>query len=327
VIILGIDGGGTKTEFLMTDHCGKILAHFCSGGCRFHKDGVSGVLEMLRQAAGRLEEESGVPMTHIAYTVAGMPVVEENARIHKEIMEGLQALFPGGVSLYGDAFTCLFGSLGGKNGINIIAGTGSVCSGTDGKSYARCGGWSASLCDEGSCHWVARKTYEVFTKEADGRLEITPIYGLIRDYFGTNRDMEIGGLFNKELYLNRDKMAGVQTVTEQAFLQGDPHAARIYRQAVEEICLMVETVHRKLHFEGKAQVSYSGGLFRAKHVPELLGEVLDSDRFFLRSPCFTPVQGSLLLAAKQCLDNGEYAQFLAMMAEHRDGGGEQNAEN
>ena len=79
-------------------------------------------------------------------------------------------------------YTSLAGSLAGKDGVNIVSGTGSIGLGKDSTgTFARCGGWGDYVGDEGSAHWIGKKTLEIFSKEADNRLEKGDLYYNIRE--------------------------------------------------------------------------------------------------------------------------------------------------
>ena len=57
----------------------------------------------------------------------------------------------------GNDMVCAWaGSLGGEDGINIVAGTGSIGYGERAGASARAGGWGEVFGDEGSAYWIAR---------------------------------------------------------------------------------------------------------------------------------------------------------------------------
>ena len=73
------------------------------------------------------------------------------------------------------------GSLALKPGINIVAGTGSIAFGKSRENVsARSGGWSTFFGDEGSCYWLGRRTMELFTKQADGRVKEGELYHILK---------------------------------------------------------------------------------------------------------------------------------------------------
>ena len=309
MILVGVDGGGTKTEFLTSDETGHILSHVVTGGCNYYSAGLAGIESLFTQAAGELLSPLGLSARNVAFAAVGMPVVEENPQVEQAVSGFLRKLF-GHVSLHNDAVVGLSGSLGGACGINVICGTGSICSGSDGQRYVRCGGWSGQFCDEGSGHWMGRKALELFTKQADGRMPKSPLYDIVRGHFGLKRDLDITHIINHDLNQSRKRMAELQLLVAQAMAAGDPNARALYQLAAEEICLMVRTVHRQLGLEEEVRVSYAGGLFQNDALLSLVKKELGS-RYSLQKPLYTPAQGALILAAKQCLPESALPAFLA----------------
>ncbi len=76
------------------------------------------------------------------------------------------------------------GSLAGRDGVNVIAGTGSMAYGERGGTAHRVGGWSEVFGDEGSAYWVAVQGLNAFSRMADGRLPRGPLHALVRERVG-----------------------------------------------------------------------------------------------------------------------------------------------
>ncbi|MEI9903464.1 MAG: BadF/BadG/BcrA/BcrD ATPase family protein [Asticcacaulis sp.] len=67
------------------------------------------------------------------------------------------------------------GSLAGADGINIVAGTGSIGYGERLGRGARAGGWGEVFSDEGSAYWIAVQGLAAFARMSDGRLAKGPL--------------------------------------------------------------------------------------------------------------------------------------------------------
>ncbi len=81
----------------------------------------------------------------------------------------------------GNDMVCAWaGSLGGEDGINIVAGTGSIGYGERRGRSARAGGWGEVFGDEGSAYWIAVQGLNVFTRMSDGRLPKGSLYAVFR---------------------------------------------------------------------------------------------------------------------------------------------------
>ena len=297
---LGIDGGGTKTDFLVTDDRGNVIAQKRIGTVSYRIIGADSSIRLLnRTIAELLEDLEGPTFICMAYpnwgeSEAGDSVIWNRRR---EI-----SIHP--IRIVNDCVAGWAGSLAMEPGINLVAGTGSIAYGRNASGReARAGGWSEHFSDEGSCYWLGMKTLELFAKESDGRAEDGVLLEIIREYFRLKDDFELIDIYDNEYCNNRTRTAGLQRLLLQAAQAGDKEARKIYVQAADELALIVEAVYRKLGFgesDGNTAVSCSGGLFHAGElVMNPLEHRLGQYGIRITKPRFTPVQGAVLLAADE----------------------------
>lgn len=298
---LGVDGGGTKTSFVLSDEKGGIRGRFSSGGSNFIRRSKTEVAEVVNNGIAQVCANAGISKADIAYGVLGFPGYGETRSSAQE----LDAICAGALSP--DTFTCVSdsviawaGSLAMRPGINVIAGTGSIVFGMDSRgNSARTSGWGA-YCDEGSCQWFGNKAVGIFTKQADGRLPRTPLYDIIKEYFKLEEDLYFCHILNSELVGQSSSLAELQLLVEKAYDLGDPHARALYEQAAEELWLAIETAAKKLEFNGeKYFVSYSGGLFKSggRILAPLRRKAKNRPAIF-EEPKFTPDLGAVLMSMK-----------------------------
>lgn len=293
---LGIDGGGTKTDFLMVDENGNTVSQKRCGTISYKQIGMTKCIRLLKEVVSsmveEIEEEIGICLA--------FPNWGESKK-NDTFFEGrLSEISSHPIWIVNDSAAGWAGSLGLKPGINLVAGTGSIAYGrrADGR-WARSGGWSDIFSDEGSCCWLGRKTLELFSKESDGRVEKGNLLKLAREYFHLQKDMDLIDLFDKTLKNNRTKIAELQKLLLLAAQEGDMAAREMYRDAARELALLVGAVYDSLEFEGWVPVSYSGGLFHAGDlILKPLEQYLAGKRVTLEPPLFSPVQGAVLLAAE-----------------------------
>lgn len=298
---LGVDGGGTKTSFVLSDEKGRIRGRFSSGGSNFISRSKAEVAQVVNNGIAEVCANAGISKTDIAYGVLGFPGYGET----RSSAEELDAICANALS--SSTFTCVSdsviawaGSLAMKPGINVIAGTGSIVFGMDSKgASARTSGWGA-YCDEGSCQWFGNKAVGVFTKQADGRLPRTPLYSLFKEYFKLEEDLYFCHILNSELVGRSSSLAKLQLLVEKAYDLGDPHAHAMYEQAAEELWLAIETAAKMLEFNGqKYSVSYSGGLFKSgERILTPLRRNAEGHPVSFREPKFAPDLGAVLMSMK-----------------------------
>ena len=241
----------------------------------------------------------------LSLTVYGeVPGTEESfPRILGEILPGCP------IQIANDSVAGWGGSLAGRPGINIVAGTGSVAYGEDQAGNAcRVGGWSLFFADEGSCSWVARQLITEFVKQADGRHPRSAVYEELRREMGLTHDLYFSGYLQTEIRQNSALLAKLQLVALRAAQQGDPAAQDIYRRAAEELTETADAIRRQLDFPAgePVPVSYSGGLFRAgETIMVPFRACMERAGYTLVQPKYSPVLGALILAARGHLSLAE----------------------
>ncbi len=320
---LGIDGGGTKTQFLLADATGRILAAERLGGIDFTQIGIAGVQAVLEEGRASILRQAAerTGPVEIAALCAGLTLISEYRSWDEQCPRLLAAVFPGtSIRCVNDSIIALYGSLALKPGIHLVAGTGSIVSGRDPTgATARCGGWNEFFSDEGSCYWLGHKACEIFARQADGRLKRGPLYDILRLHLGLRRDFDLIGYYHDNLQGFREKIAALQIILAQAAAAGDDAAINAYADAARELALMVKAVRSRLVFgDAKAvAVSCTGGLFRSGALIRVpLQSQLPDDQFLLSEPCFSPAAGALLGAYEQGgLNGGQISALMPILKE------------
>ena len=242
---IGIDGGGTKTDFCMLDQRGTVLAQCRYGSASYKQVGTDGVICMLQEgfnellACAGIEESSSEPNTF--YSCFGMPNYGESVKYDQMMTETIAKAFPHyHVKVVNDCEVGWAGSLLLQPGINIVAGTGSIAFGKDesGKAVS-VGGWNDHFSDEGSCKWLGIKTIELFSKEADGRLKKSALYRIVMQEFGLMSDKEVIDYYEEQYQGNREKTASLQMLLKRAADEGDLAAVAAYHEAGKELAEIV----------------------------------------------------------------------------------------
>ena len=143
------DGGGTKTDFLLFDARGTVLACWRGAGtnalfCPVEAAAAvvcEGVRRCLQRAGAKPEDLRRVALFIPGFRAA-LPLVEAELGVR-------------GIALQGDAESAFYGALGGTAGIVVLSGTGSFCLGRDRTgTAARAGGWGPLFGDEGSGYHI-----------------------------------------------------------------------------------------------------------------------------------------------------------------------------
>lgn len=318
-LFLGVDGGGTKTRFVLVDRDGNLLASQQGPGSYHLEIGMDGLRAVLAEGLAALFGQAGIDGGAIAHAFFGIPAYGEDS-VAQPLLDAMpEPLLGHRRYRCGNDMVCAWaGSLGGEDGINVVAGTGSIGYGERRGKSARAGGWGEVFGDEGSAYWIAVQSLNVFTRMSDGRLPKGPLHAAFRASFGLSADLDLCAKVLNEH--TRGSIAAMSELVTRAARDGDPSAVHIFDDAARELAAVVEAVRQALEFapgEG-VPVSYSGGVFNAG--PLILGPferhlARQSGSYRLQAPIVTPSGGAAIYAAKLA------AQPLSVAAIERLAGG------
>jgi N-acetylglucosamine kinase-like BadF-type ATPase len=316
---LGVDGGGTKTAFMLVNRSGRIAAHNIQGTCHYIQVGMDTFGGILNEGISELLSDAGIKSSEINYAFFGIPGYGELAE-DTPILEELVADV-----LKSNQFRCgndveagWAGTLACQSGICLVGGTGAIGFGRDQSgNTARAGGWGYYCGDEGSAYWLGKRLISLFGKQADGRQERTALYEIVKNRFNLTRDFDLIGTVYEDLQMQRDKIAELALLLYQAARRGDPEAIEAYKEAAYEYNLIVTALTNKLAFQQDERilVSYCGGVFKAgKYILEPLRKLTAGKNIKLTEPILRPVTGAALYAmvlAGQELDAGVIERLRA----------------
>ena len=158
---LGIDGGGSKTAFLLVDEYYNEICHVESGPSNWLSVGADAAKEAISQGISSLSEPPNIVCAGFAGAARS-----DSASFYKQV---LQSLIPDAqIIIESDAFIASIGAIGIDPGILLIAGTGSIVIGRDNKrNMFRVGGWGPYFGDEGSGFWIGREAVSAALRSMD----------------------------------------------------------------------------------------------------------------------------------------------------------------
>lgn len=301
MVFMGMDGGGTKTSFLLINEKGNILSELITGTTHVDQIGFEGFENILKTSVETLCQRATLVHSDIDFSFLGIPAYGENKEAITKVENIVTALFPKGNFKCGnDVEAGWAGSLACKPGINLILGTGAIALGVNERfETVRTSGWGHICGDEGSAYWIAKKGIEIFGKESDGRLPRTPLYTIFKEQLSLKTDFDLIYLILDDYKQDRGKIASLATLVYQAATQNDSFAIDIFKQAAHECLLMIQSICNQLSFNGVIPVSYSGSVFNSGElILKPLKDALETTNLtveFLK-PILSPVKGSALYA-------------------------------
>jgi N-acetylglucosamine kinase-like BadF-type ATPase len=301
---LGVDGGGTKTDFLLIDDSGRVLASYRGQSAYHLETGVDALQAMLVAGIQATLQQAAVPVDQVDFAFIGLPAHGEDSALLPRL-DGIAAdLLPVERHRCGNDMVCGWaGALAGRDGISIVAGTGSIAYGEFQLRRARAGGWGELFSDEGSAYWIAREALSLFSRMSDGRAPKTALYHLIRERFRLHADLDVCAAVYGPPPLARSEVAALAPLAARAAREGDAAAHRLFEQAAQELAAIVHAVRDQLDVPPQTAlpVSYSGGMFHLDGpLKSLLEAALSAGdrRYQFVVPQLPPAAGAALYAAK-----------------------------
>jgi N-acetylglucosamine kinase-like BadF-type ATPase len=262
-VLLAIEGGGSRSRAAIAG-AGAILVRSLPGGLNPNDIDRTLMRSRLESLILPLLDLPGPPIGSLrvlaALAGAGRPGIRaESKRLIRDILDPHCSRLD--LRVTSDAEGLLETCLTGRDGIVLIAGTGSICLGVKqtrrGTVTARAGGWGSYL-DGGGGFRLGLAVLDSALKALDGRGEKTIAVGLICERYDLRLD-EMPGYF---LPIRREQVAELAALALEACVRGDRTAVGWVRNTVRDLTDLVLAVSERLSLGRDVGLITSGGLFR-----------------------------------------------------------------
>jgi glucosamine kinase len=259
-VVVGVDGGGSKTHAIVADEGGSHLGEVVGPGSAVRPGEVERSADVIAHTVK--DALASCEMTHVTPKVLCVGVAGAGREPERQAL--WQALasreLADEVVIHADFSIALDDAFGEGPGVLLVSGTGSVAFGRGPSGqFARCGGWGPVCGDEGSGQWVGRRALSVVTAAADGREPETALVGAILTAAQVNEPRE---LIAWAAQATPAQLASLAPVVSSVAEAGDLRANSIISLAVEELVLHVRTLARQLFGDERAAtpVALTGGM-------------------------------------------------------------------
>lgn len=244
--IFGIDGGGTSCRLKAESVSGNFLFRSESTGGNPRSVGWEGASKVIRSLFEALYSKTGLNPADCAGGFAGMAGIgrpDDKARMSSILRSASGTQCP--IKVDTDALPALVGALGKKEGILLIAGTGSIAFGmTSGGDMVRSGGWGHILGDEGSAYDVGRQGLSAATRSCDSRGPTTRILNLALEYFDITSPFDLIPAVYENF--SKSRIARFAEKVATARDEGDEIAHGIFINSAQALSGLVVSVAGKL---------------------------------------------------------------------------------
>ena len=276
-LLLGIDGGGSKTTALLASSDGSVVGRGAGGASNYQAVGLQTALAELEKAVREAVAFAGpygaLPIAAVCLGMAGVDRPED-----RTAFSGWAAVrFPGAkLKLVSDAHLVLAAGAGSQAGVALISGTGSIAYAQDGRgNTARAGGWGYLLGDEGSGYRIALDGMRAVTRAWDGMAQPTALTAQMLSTLGIQSPPELVRKLYRE-QMPRADIARLAEVVLDCAISGDAVAVRILNDAAAHLAGFATAAARKLALTGPQPCAMAGGLLT--HSPALRDAVVAQAR-------------------------------------------------
>lgn len=214
VFMIGVDGGGTSTEFALFSSDGHILKSFKLPGSNSTTIGIEAALNILFDGIDLCLAE-GKPVKAIFVGIAG--------NNYNELTVGLKHRYKDiDIRVDSDGVSALYSAEGD---VALICGTGSILLKKDGDNFKTVGGWGHHFGDPGSAYNFGREAIRVALLYEDGGDTSAYLYSLLKAKMGI-----------KESFLIEATTSSVANIARQASVVFDAYKAddKIAEEIIEE---------------------------------------------------------------------------------------------
>ncbi len=249
-LYLGIDGGGTKTEFVLVNSSGVVVERIIKSGSNPNDTGFSAAESVICE--GVCEILVKYPSVKSIFSgISGISV----GNYAEKLRSSLKKICPKTkIEVLGDVFN-LF-ALNDKANMAVISGTGSVvfCKSADG--YRRVGGWGHLFDGAGSAYDIGSAAVSAALGEEDFSEKASYLTELLRKKFNTSTVWE----HINELYKGgKSYIAKLAPIVFDAYKAGDEKAAKIIDNNAKRLAKLIEA-GRDIYSGGSVAIA-SGGVF------------------------------------------------------------------
>lgn len=300
--IIGIDGGGTKTDCSVSDLDGNILFETKGAPSNFLIEGIEKVSGIILDLINRCKEKLKFDYSDIEIILigtAGAGRISDAERLKGSFVDlsKNKGIDFKNFIVESDARIALEGAFSGLPGAILITGTGSIMLGKDidGNIY-RIGGFGRYIGDEGSGFSIGRKGLNAVSKQFDGRGNFTLISEYLEDKFKINSAEKL----ITEVYKNNFDIASIALLIITAAENNDEAAIKILEGEISEILKFIPVMRQQLNLT-EFRLSLIGSLinkenFYSKKLKEKI--MNDFPDIKIQPPQNPPATGAILMAKR-----------------------------
>ena len=249
-MILGIDGGGTKTEFVVASMSGQVLWRIESPGTNPNDIGFDKAYSIISSGIN----DALLSFPSIAFVFGGIAGMN-SGNYRQQMSTMLKKKYPSlRIELQNDAAN-LF-AIDDSADMTLISGTGSVAFVRQKDTYVRIGGWGYLFDSAGSAYDIGRDAVSAALADEDSLRAPSLLTRLLLDRLNTETVWSaIGELYNG----GKPYIASLASAVFEAYQRGDTCACEIIDRSAKRLAELLELGVSKYGAHPRAIAN--GGIF------------------------------------------------------------------
>lgn len=264
--VLAVDGGNSKTDLLLLDAEGALLASLRWGttshqvlGLEAAHAELSAAVAAVAEAAGRPDDR---PVADVgAFCLAGLDLPVDDREVGGAVARTGFVATP---ILRNDTFAVLRAGSDVGWGVALVCGAGmnAVGQAPDGQRvrFPALGAISGDRASGG--HWLGEQALGAAVRATDGRGEPTLLAATVPAHFGLDEPADVTAAVYTGL-IDEHRLTELAPVVVTAADRGDDVAGQLLDAVADEVVAFARATITRLGMEGPIPVVLGGGLFRS----------------------------------------------------------------
>ncbi len=255
--IVGIDGGGSKTDFLLCDFQYNTVCRRVAPRSNPFDIGIDALCELITENINALLTDGNIDRRDIKAAFAGIAGLTSSNHT-KTVASLLKELLPNAsTDASHDGINVLYGAFPDSDGVSIICGTGSSCFVKRGNAIHRIGGYGGFDLLGNGCE-IGKACVAHALKTADGRAKAGVMEELLSERIGSD---DFVGYLDKFLSMSKNEIASLAPVVFSACERGDTAALAIIDDNMNYIAELINCAAK--YFDSCYSAALAGGIFKS----------------------------------------------------------------
>lgn len=264
--IIGIDGGGTKTAFVLADSEMNEVASLRLGRSNPSAVGIDGTVEVIKQGVDTLLAQNGLELSDLAALFAGIAGMVSGDGYINAVTDKVKLYLPEcKVEIGSDGYNPIYAAFPDSDGVAIICGTGSSCFAKKGNIIHRIGGYGP-FDGIGNGYEIGQAAITHTLRVIDGRDTRSPLSDAVLKKHGEGLIEHLGDFLAK----GNAAIAAYAPLVFECY-HTDAYAKEILDANMRYIAEMADAAGR--YYDGEYDVMFTGSIACDELAFSILGKI------------------------------------------------------